>query len=70
MSKRKGYRATGLLLTSVTMASMRETAFGNRSYFATKEVLERAERLRDDDALLAAAEEKRKRKLEKRKRST
>ena len=69
MSKRKGYQATALLLTSGAMASMRETAFGNRSYFATKEVLERAERLRDDDALLAAAEEKRKRKLEKRRKS-
>lgn len=60
--KRVPYKPKGLLVTSVVMASMRETAFGTRSYFATKEIMERAERLRDDDALLAAAEEKRKRK--------
>ncbi len=67
MTKRKKYAVKGLILTSVVMASMRETAFGNRAYFATKDVVERAERVRDDDALLAAAEEKRRRKNEKRK---
>ena len=65
--KRKQYKAKALLLTSVAMASMREIAFGNRAYFATKEVMERAERMRDDDALLAQAEAKRQRKMAKRK---
>lgn len=60
------YSPKALLLTSVVMASMRETAFGKRAYFATKEITERAERLRDDDAMLAAAEAKRQRKLAKR----
>lgn len=68
MKKRQRYVPKGKLLTSTQMASMRETAFGTRAYFATKEVLERAERMRDDDALLAAAEQKRKRKLERNKR--
>lgn len=62
MSKRPKYSPTGLLLTSMAMLSMRETAFGNRAYFATKEITERAIRMRDDDALLAAAEVKRARK--------
>lgn len=57
------YSQSGLLLTSVTMASMRETAFGTRAYFATKEIMEHAERLRDDDAMLVAAKAKRQRKL-------
>lgn len=59
---RKPYEPKGKIATSKAMASMRETAFGTGSYFATKRVLEAAERLRDDDALLAAAEEKRLRK--------
>lgn len=63
---RKPYTAKALLLaTTGAMASMRETAFGARSYFATKKILERAERMRDD-ALLRAAEEKRLRKMQKR----
>jgi hypothetical protein len=49
------------------MAAMREKAFGVHAYFETKAVVERAERMRDDDALLAAAAEKRLRKNEKRK---
>lgn len=68
MKKRQRYVPKGKLLTSTQMASMRDTAFGTRAYFATKEVLEGAERMRDDDALLAAAEQKRKRKLERNKR--
>ena len=52
---------------SQTLTSMREIAFGNESYFKTKEILERADRLRNDDSLLAAAEEKRKRKAARRK---
>lgn len=60
------YSAKELLLTYVAMASMRETAFGNRAYFATKEITERAERMRDDDAMLAAAEAKRLRRMRKR----
>ncbi len=67
--KRVKYSPKALLLTSVAMASMRETAFGNRAYFATKEITERAERLRDDYAMLAAAEAKRQRKLAKRRAS-
>lgn len=66
MTKRKKYEPKDKMHTSKAMASMRKTAFGNEAYFATKAVLEAAERLRDDDALLAAAEEKRKRKMEKR----
>ena len=66
MSPRKPRVATGLLLTSLAMLSMRETAFGARSYFATKDITERAERMRDDDKLLADAEAKRQRKLAKR----
>lgn len=64
--KRKKYEPKGKLLTSGIMAHMRDIAFGTRSYFATKKVVENAERMRDDDALLAAAEEKRKRKMAKR----
>lgn len=63
--KRKPYKPRARLLTSLAMASMRETAFGSRAYFATKEVMEHAERLRNDDALLTAAEEKRQRKAAK-----
>lgn len=63
---RKKYEPNDKMKTSRVMASMRETAFGTRAYFSTKAVLERAERLRDDDALIAAAEEKRKRKMAKR----
>lgn len=66
MTKRKKYEAKGKILTSAAMASMRVTAFGGSAYFATKAVLERAERMRDDDALLAAAAEKRLRKQAKR----
>lgn len=49
-------------MAGATLTSMRETAFGSAAYFATKAILERAERMRDDDALLAAAEAKRARK--------
>lgn len=63
MSKRPIYQpqADGKM-AGATLTSMRETAFGNRAYFATKAILERAERMRDDDALIAAAEAKRARK--------
>ena len=68
MTKRERYKARGKLLTSGVMAAMRETAFGIRAYFTSKATLERAERMRDDDAMLAAAVEKRLRKQERRKR--
>lgn len=63
MSKRKTYKpkADGKM-AGATLTSMRETAFGTRSYFATKEIIERAERMRPDDNLIAAAEAKRARK--------
>ena len=48
------------------LTSMRETAFGWKSYFETKSIIDRAERMRDDDALLEAAEAKRLRKMERR----
>ena len=62
---RKAYKPKpkGKLETSSAMASMRETAFGNKSYFATKGILEHAERMRNDEELLRKAEEKRQRKL-------
>lgn len=60
--KRKQYVPKGKLLTDPVMASMRETAFGKGAYFAVRDVVDRAERLRDDTGLLSAAEEKRKRK--------
>ena len=59
---RKPYQVKDKFESSKVLASMRETAFGTRAYFDTKRTLESAERLRDDDALLKAAEEKRKRK--------
>jgi hypothetical protein len=66
MSKRQQYKAKSLMLTSMTLVAMRETAFGNRAYFETKNIIESAARLRDDDGLLAAAEAKRQRKMAKR----
>lgn len=63
---RRPYEPKGKMLTSPLLASMRETAYGARSYFATKEVLENAERMRPDDELLTAAKAKRLRKQAKR----
>ena len=67
MTKRKKYKANDKMLTSKAMAAMRDAAFGARAYFATKDILHRAECLRDDDAMIAAAEQKRLRKQAKRK---
>ena len=61
--KRKAYVPAGKMDGKV-LTHMREVAFGNAAYFETKAVIENAERLRDDDGLLKAAEDKRKRKLE------
>lgn len=44
------------------LSHMREVAFGNRAVMAVSRTLDRAERARDDDALLAQAEAKRARK--------
>jgi hypothetical protein len=63
MSKRKAYKPkTDGKMAGAALTSMRETAFGRSAYFATKRILEHAERLRPDDDLIAAAEAKRARK--------
>lgn len=67
-SKHKKYEPKGIMTqTTGAMASMRETAFGNKAYFATKAIVERAERMRDDDQMIADAEAKRQRKAERNK---
>ena len=66
----KGYRTTAVEPTGkfhgAALTHMREVAFGAAAHFETRRTVERAERMRDDDALLAKAEEKRKRKMAKR----
>lgn len=65
-AKRKSYEPKGIMTqTTGAMASMRETAFGTKAYFETKAVCERAERMRDDDQMLADAQAKRQRKMER-----
>ena len=48
------------------LTKMRDIAFGNLSQTETFKVLDKAEKMRDDDSMLDEAEEKRKRKNEKR----
>lgn len=64
---RKPYQPKGLLLTSAVMASMRNTAFGKDAQLHIFKTLDRSERMRNDQALLDAAEAKRQRKALKRK---
>jgi hypothetical protein len=65
MTKRKKYQPSGKV-NDPALTHMREVAFGTKAYFETKAVLERAERMRNDDDLLAQAEIKRQRKMAKR----
>lgn len=64
--KRKAYKPTGKMFGAV-LTGMRETAFGNKAKAEVWKITENAARMRDDQGLLAAAEAKRARKLEKRK---
>ena len=63
--KRKRYEPKDKMLGPV-LSHMRETVFGNKACVALYQAGERSDRMRDDAALLQAAEDKRKRKLEKR----
>lgn len=60
-----GFKPTDKFFGSA-LTHMREVAFGNNTRFAIKDTVDRAERMRDDDALISQAEEKRKRKAAKR----
>lgn len=64
--RREKYEPSGKLLTSTAMAAMREAAFGMEQRVHTFKTMDKAEKMRDDDALLKAAEEKRKRKAARR----
>lgn len=63
--KRKAYQPTKNMHGAV-LTHMRETVFGNKACVALYQQAERSDRMRDDAALLAAADAKRKRKAEKR----
>lgn len=66
-TKRPRYQPKGKLLTSSVMASMRDTTFGMATRVSTFKTMDKSEKMRDDDTLIAQAEAKRKRKNEKRK---
>jgi len=63
--KRKAYQPTKHMHGAV-LTHMRETVFGNKACVELYKAAERSDRMRDDAALLDAAEAKRKRKAEKR----
>lgn len=65
MPKRPTYQPKDKFFGS-TLASMRETAFGMAQRVQIFSTLDRSEKMRDDDAVIAAAEAKRARKAAKR----
>ena len=50
------------------LTHMRNMAFGMKTRVEVFKTVDRSEKMRDDDAIIAAAEEKRKRKLERNKK--
>ena len=65
MSKGQRYQPKAKFFGSA-LASMRETAFGMAQRVQVFTTLDRSEKMRDDDAMIAAAEAKRQRKAAKR----
>lgn len=63
---RKPYKLKGKILSSAAMASMRQTAFGMATRVQTFKVMDRSEKMRDDDAMISAAQAKRERKAKAR----
>ena len=63
--KRKVYKPTKNM-HGATLTHMREVVFGNKACVELYQQAERSDRMRNDAALLDAAEQKRKRKAEKR----
>ena len=63
---RQRYLPKDKFLTSAVLEDMRETAFGMAQRVHIFNVLDRSEKMRDDDAMIAAAEAKRARKAAKR----
>lgn len=63
MKKVKDGKMNNPLLTH-----MRNVAFGQKMRSHVFNVVDRSEKMRDDDAMIAAAEEKRKRKLQRNKK--
>lgn len=63
---RKRYQPKDKLLTDPVMAHMREVAFSNQTRLDANKVVDKGLRMRDDEALLDLAEQKRLRKAAKR----
>lgn len=63
--KRKAYQPTKHMNGAV-LTHMRETVFGNKACVDLYKATEYSDRMRNDSALLASAEEKRKRKAARR----